>query len=95
MKQRKAIAYAYPTSAIADLHDQPRGCYYVQTSIQREDGSWSVGSDPVGADTFEHAGDPDLAALFAEVEGEVCPHFKRFATPEAARAAGILPKKDH
>ena len=63
MKQFKAIEYAYPTSHNAELLGSPG--YYVATSI---DGNPS--KPHIGYDVFEDIHDPDLMALFNEIDGE-------------------------
>lgn len=73
---RKAIAYAYPTSAHAkELGCYQTGCYYVSQSILREDGTWSPPYIAQGHDAFQDRNDPDLLALFDETDGEPCPHW--------------------
>jgi hypothetical protein len=72
-KLRKAIAYAYPTSARAAELGAPG--YFVQQSRLREDGTWSPPYVAQGChDVFADRQDPDLLQLFAEADGEQCPH---------------------
>lgn len=79
MKLRKAIEYAYPTSENAKLLDAAdTGCWHVVTYLQREDGSWAV-SEPVGGVGFTDMKDPDLVALYHEVDGAPCPYFLRYS----------------
>lgn len=74
MKIRKAIAYAYPTSARAS--ELGSAGYYVEQYRLREDGSWSAPYIAQGChDVFPDRQDPDLLALFAEADGEPCPHW--------------------
>ena len=76
MKLRKSIAYAYPTSNRAkELGHYATGCYYVAQSVLREDGTWSPEYVAQGHDAFTDRNDPDLLALFAETDGEVCPYY--------------------
>ncbi len=76
MKIRKSISYAYATSPTArELGHGKTGCYYVATSILREDGNWSPASPVHNAEGFQNAGDADLIALYRETEGEPCPYF--------------------
>ena len=77
-KLRKSIAYAFPTSSFADsLGVSDTGGYYVQQYRRLEDGSWSTPFIAQGHDVFQDPKDEDLLALFAESDGEICPHFLR------------------
>jgi tricorn protease-like protein len=74
-KNRKAIAYAFPTSARAsELGFAASGCYYVQTEALA-DGRWYDDTHP-GTEGFTDAFDADLVALYHETPGVMCPHFK-------------------
>ncbi len=75
-KVRKSISYAYATSPTAcELGHAKTGCYYVATSILREDGTWSPATPLHNADGFLRAEAADLISTYKETEGEPCPYF--------------------
>jgi len=76
MKLRKSISYAYATSPTAKfLGHGKTGCYYVATSLLREDGTWSPATPVHNAEGFQRAEDADLIATYRETDGEPCPYF--------------------
>tara|TARA_R110000823_G_scaffold169136_1_gene301436 strand:- start:298 stop:573 length:276 start_codon:yes stop_codon:yes gene_type:complete len=64
-KPRYRIAYAYPTSPVADALNDGDGCWYVQCEFQREDGSFRTAPvvDAFGGWAYE---DPALLQHLAE-----------------------------
>lgn len=87
----KAIAYAFPTSQHAeDLGFAKTGCYFVQQTAEREDGSL-VTFMPHDAEGFENGTDADLVALFHEYEGEPDWSFRAYGKPEILAAVGLEP----
>jgi hypothetical protein len=93
MKIRKSISYAYPTSATAELLGHGKtGCYYVASSIMREDGNWSLATPLHNAEGFPLADEPDLIASYKETEGEACPYFWQRCSEKAKAALGEAPK---
>jgi hypothetical protein len=89
MKIRKSIAYAYPTSPRAvELGVRDRGGYYVEQSVQREDGTWSTGyvADGCGNEAFSSPDDSDLISLYLEADGTACPMFVQHGNAAALAA---------
>jgi hypothetical protein len=76
-KTRKSIDYAYPTSSMAAaLGVSKTGGFYVAQSFLREDGTWSPPYIAQGChDVFASREDAGLLVLFAEADGEPCPHY--------------------
>lgn len=89
-RTRKAIAYAYPTSPAADFYGHKDGCWYVSTSAQRQDGSWSPNHMLEQGEGFGQPDHPDLIALYRETDGEMCPYFKSHGNAKALAAIAIL-----
>ena len=80
MKYRKAITYAYPTSARAEELGCPEsGCWFVSLSVRREDDTWSP-EWPVDPDGFVDMNDSNLVALYHEVDADPCPFFLRYGS---------------
>jgi hypothetical protein len=73
---RKRIAYAYPTSIMADYFQQHG--YYIEQYYQLEDGSWCEPHVAQGCDVvFDDNKDPDLYQLLSEADGTICPMYAR------------------
>jgi hypothetical protein len=90
MKTRKSIGYAYPTSPNAETLGMGKtGCWHLNVSVLREDGTWSPDSLPHNAEGYATSDDPDLIAQFIETEGEICPMFKRYGLIKATSALGL------
>jgi len=62
------IAYAYPTSRIADALNDGEGGWYVQAVGHREDGSFYM-APVIDAFASSSQNDPDLLAHLAEWSG--------------------------
>lgn len=74
-RKRKSIAYAYPSSPLADKAGRPdKGGYFVKQETWLG-GSWFDTTHPgdLAEGMFDSPDDPELHALFEETEGEVCP----------------------
>jgi hypothetical protein len=71
MTHRKAISYCFPTSPNAETLGKHG--YYIEMSTLNEAGEWSVGFIHQGHDVFDHAFNPDLIALYAEIDAEPSP----------------------
>lgn len=89
----KSIAYAFPTSHMADTLGCPdTGGWYIEQHRILEDGSLSVGAPAVGCgnEAFPSPDDADLIALYHEADGEPCPRFKRYGNARALAAIGAM-----
>ena len=88
---RKGICFAYPTSpASCDLGAYDTGAWYVSLSVLREDGAYSPGFIEQGHNAFDSPDDPDLIALFNEIDGTVCPHFEQYGSASALKSLGLV-----
>lgn len=78
MNVRKSIGYAYQTSATAvKLGRGATGCWIVQQSKQRKDGTWSA-PYLAAQDSFDEHELEDMIATYREADGEPCPMFLRY-----------------
>lgn len=92
MRIRKSIEWAYPTSPNAkELGKGSTGCWHVSQYIRNEAGEWSAPFIPVGTegDTFDTPDNPELIALYNELEGDICPFFKNYGNTKALAAIGL------
>jgi hypothetical protein len=86
MRTFKSIAYAFPTSTIAEyLGMAGTGCWYVSQCNINTDGS-AVTCIAHNCEGFETPNDPDLIALYREYEGSIDPSFARYGNPDALAA---------
>lgn len=84
----KSISYAYPSSTNAGvLGMSETGAWYISLTISDIEGSGQCRTFmPHDAEGFLNPDDPDLAALFHETDGEICPYFKQYGHHRALAA---------
>jgi hypothetical protein len=87
MRTRKSIGYAYPSSPNAETLGMGKtGCWHLNVSVLREDGTWSPDSIPHNAEGFAECDAPDLIAQLLEADGEFSPLFLSYCDTRILKA---------